>query len=88
MMGVSNAINIYIYAPIYMFIYHTINIKHYVTLPSAICQVSSNRANKALGPWCKDIVTHFWHCAEVAEGSEERFKVIVFKKPVFFTFSQ
>ena len=31
----------------------------------------------ALVPWCKDIVTYFWHCAEVAEGSEERFKASV-----------
>ncbi|KAK2171097.1 hypothetical protein NP493_1104g04003 [Ridgeia piscesae] len=43
-------------------------------LGKKLSEVSSNRANKALAPWCGDIVKHFWHCAKTAGGSVERFK--------------
>ena len=75
---------IYIYIYIYIVVLHGYSI---LFSHLFICQVSSIRANKALAPWCSDIVRHFWHCAETAGGSAERFKIIVSKRYYILVFT-
>ena len=39
-------------------------------------KVAAEKKYSALSPWIKDIVRHFWYCAEKCDGSRAAFLVI------------